>query len=87
MRYDNLSMTGACATTCYDNLVLKTCFHIHLVPLHPGCIPPMMALIKHGPASSLTDIVVHTITSLAVGNELCDPVITNSGPLPYLGRG
>jgi hypothetical protein len=47
----------------------------------------MMALIKHGPASSLTDIVVHTITSLAVGNELCDPVITNSGPLPYLGRG
>ena len=44
----------------------------------------MMALIKRGPTSALTDIAVHTITSLAVGNELCDPVITNSGPLPYL---
>ena len=63
---------------CEMNVPNKLAFMEH------GCIPPMMALIKHGPNSPLTDIVVHTITSLAVGNELCDPVITNSGPLPYL---
>mmetsp|Transcript_38287 Transcript_38287/g.94987 ORF Transcript_38287/g.94987 Transcript_38287/m.94987 type:complete len:968 (-) Transcript_38287:275-3178(-) len=63
---------------CEMNVPNKLAFMEH------GCIPPMMALIKRGPTSPLTDIVVHTITSLAVGNELCDPVITNSGPLPYL---